>query len=111
MSKGKTLHIVADNYSAHETKEVREYIDSKNGPFVEHFIPTHSSLLNIVERFFGEITNKCIRIESWSGVRELKAAIDEYIKHWNKYGRRFCWVKTTEEITSSINKARGDNAL
>lgn len=109
--KGKTLHIVADNYSAHKTKEVREYIDSKNGRFVEHFIPTHSSWLNIVERWFGEITNKRIRRESWSGVRELETAIKDYIKHWNKSGRRFCWVKTAEEITSSINKARGDYAL
>lgn len=109
--KGKTLHIVADNYSSHKTKEVREYIESKNGRFVEHFIPTHSSWLNIVERWFGEITNKRIRRESWSGVNELKTAIEEYIKQWNNSGRRFSWVKTAEEIKSSIKKAQDDYTI
>jgi transposase len=70
--KRKVLHIVADNYSAHKTPEVREYLASKNGQFVENFIPTHSSWLNMVERWFGEITNKRIRRDSWSGVNELK---------------------------------------
>jgi len=109
--KGKTLHIVADNYSAHKTKEVREFIESKNGRFVEHFIPTHSSWLNIVERWFGEITNKRIRRESWSGVNELERAIAEYIKQWNNSGRRFTWVKTAEEIKTSIKKARDDYTI
>jgi transposase len=104
--KGKVLHIVADNYSAHKTPEVREYLDSMNGRFVEHFIPTHSSWLNIVERWFGEITNKRIRRDSWSGVDELERAIDDYIKHWNKSGRKFKWVKSVEQINSSIAKAR-----
>jgi transposase len=109
--KGKTLHIVVDNYSTHKTKEVREYIDSKHGRFVEHFIPTHSSWLNLVERWFGEITNQRIRRESWTGVHELEAAIKEYIKHWNNSGRRFSWVKTADEIKTSIKKARGDYAI
>jgi transposase len=109
--KGKILHIVADNYSAHKTKEVREFIESKNGRFIEHFIPTHSSWLNIVERWFGEITNKRIRRESWSGVNELENAITEYIKQWNNSGRRFTWVKTAEEIKTSIKKARDDYTI
>jgi transposase len=104
--KGKVLHIVADNYSAHKTPEVREYLDSMNGRFVEHFIPTHSSWLNLVERWFGEITNKRIRRDSWSGVKELEKAIGEYIKRWNKSGRKFKWVKSAEQINSSIAKAR-----
>ena len=106
--KGKILHIVADNYSAHKTKEVREYLESKNGRFVEHFIPTHSSWLNIVERWFGEITNKTIRRDSWTGVQELENAITNFIKTWNKSGKRFTWVKTAEQISSSIDKARGN---
>ena len=103
--KGKTLHIIADNYSAHKTPEVREYLDSKNGRFVEHFIPTHSSWLNLVERWFGEITAKRIRRESWSGVAELERAITDYIKHWNKSGRRFNWTKSAVEIKKSIRTA------
>ena len=73
--KGKTLHIVADNYAAHKTKEVREYLASKPGRVVEHFIPTHSSWLNLVERWFSEITTKRIRRGSWDGVAQLEKAI------------------------------------
>jgi transposase len=87
--KGKTLHIIADNYSAHKTKEVREYLATKNGRFVEHFIPTHSSWLNMVERWFGEITSKRIRRESWDGVAQLEMAISDYIIHWNESGMKF----------------------
>jgi transposase/transcriptional regulator with XRE-family HTH domain len=109
--KGKTLHIVADNYAAHKTLEVREYLDSKEGRFVEHFIPTHSSWLNLVERWFGEITSKRIRRDSWSGVDQLEKAITEYIKGWNKSGRRFKWIKTADQIESRITKAKGYQAI
>lgn len=104
--KEKTLHIIADNYSAHKTKEVRGYLASKPGRFVEHFIPTHSSWLNLVERWFGEITNKRIRRESWDGLAQLERAINDFIKHWNKSGRKFTWVKTADEIKAKIEKAK-----
>lgn len=104
--KGKTLHIIADNYRTHKTEEVRKYLSSKPGRFVEHFIPTHSSWLNLIERWFGELTTKRIRRESWDGVSQLEKAIDDYINHWNKSGRRFCWIKTAEEISESISKAQ-----
>jgi transposase len=109
--KSKTLHIIADNYRAHKTKEVRLYLESKPGRFVEHFIPTHSSWLNLVERWFGEITTKRIRRESWDGVAQLEKAIGEYIKHWNKTGRKFSWTKTSLEIKGSISRARSGYAL
>ncbi len=106
--KGKTLHIIADNYSAHKTKEVREYLESMNGRFVEHFIPTHSSWLNLVERWFGEITNKRIRRDSWTSVDELEKAIGDFIKTWNASGRRFKWVKSADKIMDSIAVASID---
>jgi transposase len=104
--KDKTLHIVADNYRTHKTEEVRNYLNSRPGRFVEHFIPTHSSWLNLVERWFGEITTKRIRRESWDGVAQLERAINDFIKHWNKSGRQFTWTKTAKEIKISINKAK-----
>jgi transposase len=104
--KGKILHIVIDNYSTHKTPEVREYLDSMNGRFVEHFIPTHSSWLNLVERWFGEITNKRIRRGSWSGVAELEKAITDFVNHWNESGRRFTWTKSADEIKDNIKTAR-----
>ena len=98
----KVLHIVLDNYSTHKTKMVREYIASKEGRFVEHFIPTHSSWLNQVERWFAEITNKNIRRGSFGSVEELKKSIKVYIKHWNKNPKPFRWTKSAEHISNSI---------
>jgi len=104
--KGKTLHIIADNYAAHKAPAVKEYLAKKAGRFVEHYIPTHSSWLNMIERWFAEITNKRIRRESWSSLKELEAAIRDYIVSWNKTGRSFKWTKTYGEIQNSILKVK-----
>jgi transposase len=106
--KGKTLHIIADNYSAHKAPAVKKYLDGKKGRFVEHYTPTYSSWLNMVERWFAEITNKRIRRESWSSLAELENAITDYIISWNKTGRRFAWTKTFKEIQTSIEKAKAN---
>jgi transposase len=106
--KDKVLHIIADNYSAHKGPEVKMYLKEKAGRFVEHYIPTYSSWLNMIERWFAEITNKRIRRESWRSVKELEEAITEYIISWNKSGRRFCWTKTFDEIQTSIEKVKND---
>lgn len=79
--KDKVLHIIADNYATHKTAEVREYLKSRDGRFVEHFIPTHSSWLNMVEHWFAEITNKRIRRDSWDSVTQLEKAITKFILH------------------------------
>lgn len=104
--KGKSLHVIVDNLSAHKTKEVNEYIESKNGRFVIHFTPTHSSWLNLVERWFAEITNKRIRRGSWTTIRELEKAILDFIHVWNESKRRFVWTKTASEIIDSIERAK-----
>jgi transposase len=103
---GKVLHIIADNYATHKTKAVTEFFESVTGRFVTHFIPTHSSWLNLVERWFAEITNKRIRRESWSSVKELVKAIKDYIVNWNKNSRPFTWTKSADTILSSIDKAK-----
>jgi transposase len=104
--KNKVLHIIADNYSAHKAPKVKEYLKEKAERFVEHFIPTYSSWLNMIERWFAEITNKRIRRESWRSVKELEEAITEYIISWNKSGRRFSWTKTFDEIQTSIERVK-----
>lgn len=106
--RGKILHVIVDNQSAHKTKAVNEYIESLPGRFVIHYTPTHSSWLNLVERWFAEITNKRIRRGSWTGVRELERAILEFIHGWNKSKRRFVWTKTSDEILESIKKLKHD---
>jgi transposase len=104
--KKKVLHIIADNYSSHKAPVVKEYLKEKGNRFVEHFIPTYSSWLNLIERWFAEITNKRIRRESWSSLKELEDAITDYIIFWNESGKRFCWTKTFDEIKSSIEKVK-----
>ena len=105
-AKKKVLHIVTDNLSAHKTKAVYEYLKSVPKRFVVHFIPTHSSWLNLVERWFAEITNKRIRRGSFESVPQLIKAINNYIKTWNKSGKTFSWTKTSDEIISKVNKAK-----
>jgi transposase len=106
--KGKVLHIILDNYSTHTSKETNGYLLGENvaGRFALHFIPTHSSWLNMVERWFAEITNKRIRRESWESVAQLTKAIREYIQAWNTSGRKFVWTKNAGDVLSSIEKAR-----
>jgi len=102
----KALHIVTDNLSAHKTKAVYDYLESKPERFVLHFIPAYSSWLNLVERWFAEITNKSIRRGSFESVDELITAIKKYIKSWNKSGRTFTWAKTPDEILAKIHMAK-----
>jgi len=104
--KGKKLHIILDNYSAHKSKETTAYLAKHKRRFALHFIPTHSSWLNMVERWFAEITNKRIRRESWESVEQLTAAIKAYITGWNKSGRKFCWTKSADTILASIQRRR-----
>jgi hypothetical protein len=66
----------------------------------------HSSWLNRIEWWFGEITNKRICCESWESVTELKRGIKDYIRDWNVQGRRFKWTKEPEGILIKIQKAR-----
>ena len=106
--KEKVLHIIADNNSSHKAPAVKEYLEKKAGRFVEHYTPTYSSWLNMVERWFAEITNKRIRRESWSSLKELEEAITDYIASWNKSGRKFQWTKGADEIQKSIDKVKSN---
>jgi transposase len=99
------MPIVADNLSTHKTKLASDYIDSVPGRLVIPYIPTHSSWLNLVERWFADITNKWIRPESWESVQQLKHAIKAYIKTWNKSGRKFIGTKGADELLAKSNKA------
>jgi len=103
-----SLHIIVDNVSSHKTKKVQEYLASRKGRFTVHFTPTHSSWLNLIERWFAEITNKRIRRGSWASVKELEKAIIEYIRNWNDQGKTFVWTKSAGQILQSIKKVTGD---
>jgi transposase len=108
---GKTLHIIADNYSTHKTKAVQAYFASVPGRFEAHFTPTHSSWLNMAERWFAEITNKRIRRKRRGSVGQLEKAIKDYIRTWNASGHSFKRVKKPEDILTKIQKAKTNTVM
>ena len=103
--KGVEIHIVLDNYATHKHDTVAIWL-KKHSRIKLHFTPTSSSWLNLVERFFGEITRDCIRDGSFSSVSCLEKAINDYIAICNERPKRFVWKADGEDILRKINKAR-----
>ena len=85
------LHMVLDNYGTHKHPRVRTWL-ARHPRFVLHFVPTSSSWLNLVERWFSELTSKRIRRGSFGSVEELQAAIDDFLTTWNKNPKPFVWT-------------------
>ena len=99
------IHCIVDNYSTHKHAKVKVWLQ-KHLRFHFHFIPTSSSWLNLVERWFGEIIRKRIRRGTFHSVPELVAAIEEYIKHNNAHPKPFVWTKTADEIITKVNRGK-----
>jgi len=95
------VHIVMDNYGTHKTTMIRNWF-AKRPRFHAHFTPTYGSWINLVERWFAEITNKRIRRGIFRSVKELEAAIREYIDVHNEDPKPFVWTKNADEILDSI---------
>jgi transposase len=95
------VHIVMDNYGTHKTAIIRNWF-AKRPRFRVHFTPTYGSWLNLVERWFAEITNKRIRRGIFRSVKELEGAIREYIELHNEDPKPFVWTRTADEILASI---------
>jgi len=95
------VHIVLDNYGTHKTALIRKWF-AKRPRFHFHFTPTYGSWINLVERWFAEITNKRIRRGIFRSVKELEAAIHEYLDVHNEAPKPFIWTKTADEILASI---------
>jgi transposase len=95
------VHIVMDNYGTHKTALIRNWF-AKRPRFHAHFTPTYGSWINLVERWFAEITNKRIRRGIFRSVKELETAIREYIEVHNEDPKPFVWTRTADEILSSI---------
>jgi transposase len=95
------IHLILDNASTHKTPAVKNWL-AGHPRFVLHFTPTASSWLNLVERWFAELTTKKLRRGSHRSVRELNADIRDWIETWNQNPRPFVWTKTADEILDSI---------
>lgn len=99
------MHIIVDNYATHKHEKVRKWL--KRNPSVKlHFIPTSSSWLNLVERFFGLITDKAIRRGVFNSVVELETAIHEFIEVTNEDPKPFKWTASVEKILEKVNRAK-----
>ena len=94
-------HVVLDNASTHNTPAVKRWLTS-HPRFVLHFIPTSSSWLNLVERWFSELTTKKLRRGTHTSVRQLNADIRTWIDTWNDNPRPYVWTKTADQILASI---------
>ena len=99
------LHIIADNYATHKHPRVKSWL-SRHPRFHLHFIPTSSSWLNMVERWFREITDKRIRRGSFTGVPELITAIQAYLEGHNQNPHIFTWTASAADILTKVAKCK-----
>jgi transposase len=104
VAKHLELHLIVDNYKTHKTKEVQAWLD-RHPRFKLHFTPTSSSWLNLVERFFAEISGKRIRRGVFRSVAELEAAIHDYLAKHNAAPKPFVWTKTADAILEKYTRA------
>src|SRR5437763_6202425 len=99
------IHLILDNYGTHKHDKVQKWLQ-KHSRFRFHFIPTSSSWLNVVERFFGDLTTDRIRRDSFSIVPDLIAAIQDYIDAHNEDPRPFIWTAEADKILEKVGRAR-----
>jgi len=95
------VHLILDNYGTHKTAVIRQW-RLQRPRFHVHFTPTYGSWLNLVERWFAELTNKPIRRGVFRSVRELQSAIREYIEIHNEAPKPFVWTRTADQILDSL---------
>ena len=102
--KDKTLHLIADNYATHKHPAVQEWL-ARHPRFNMHFTPTSASWLNMVERFFRDISENRLRRGVFTSVPDLVAAIDEYVAHHNTNPKPFIWTKSARDILQKVIRA------
>ena len=95
------VHLILDNYATHKTPEIKRWL-LRHPRFHLHFTPTSGSWLNMVERWFAELTNKKIKRGAHTSVRALEKDIRDWIKSWNENPRPYVWVKTADEILAAL---------
>jgi transposase len=102
--KGKTLHLIADNYATHKHPAVQAWL-AKHPRFNMHFTPTSASWLNMVERFFRDLTTERLRRGVFTSVPELVTAINDYVAHHNIDPKPFIWTKSARDILQKVIRA------
>jgi transposase len=103
--KRLAVHLIVDNYATHKHPNVKEWL-AKHPRFHLHFTPTSASWVNLVERFFRDITEERIRRGVFRSVGDLKAAIQEYLDHRNANPKPYQWTAKPEAILAKVAKAK-----
>ena len=98
---GLELHLVCDNYATHKTPAIKTWL-LRHPRFQLHFTPTSASWLNLVERWFAELTTRKLRRSAHRSVAELEADLTAWIQAWNDDPRPFVWTKTADEILDNL---------
>ena len=101
----KEIHIICDNYATHKHPKVKAWM-KRNRRFQVHFTPTSASWLNMVERFFRDISERRLRNGVFRSVDELVEAVNEYVAHHNKDPKPFIWTATACDILEKVKRAR-----
>lgn len=99
--EGLEVHVVLDNSSTHKTPQIQRWLQ-RHPRFTLHFTPTYSSWLNLVERWFAELTTKWIKRGSHRSVRDLVASIRTWIANWNDEPKPYVWHKSADEILEGL---------
>jgi transposase len=98
---GVDLHLICDNYATHKTPAIKTWL-AAHPRFHLHFTPTSGSWLNLVERWFAELTRRKLRRSSHRSVQDLETDVTAWIEQWNADPKPFVWIKTADEILDSL---------
>ena len=105
--RGLGVHVVLDNLSAHSTPEIKKWLAHRDRRrWHLHFTPTSSSWLNLIERWFKELTDRRLRRGTFTNVQELSDAISTWAKHWNTDPKPFIWKATADDIITKVQRGR-----
>jgi transposase len=95
------IHMILDNYSTHKTPAIKRWLTA-HPRFHLHFTPTGASWINLVERWFGELTARKLRRGVHHSVTQLNADIEDWVEHWNENPNPYVWTKTADEILDNL---------
>ena len=105
--RGLSVHVVLDNLSAHSTPEIKKWLAHRDRRrWHLHYTPTSSSWLNLIERWFKELTDRRLRRGVFTSVADLSAAITTWVEHWNTDPKPFIWKATAEDIITKVQRGR-----
>jgi transposase len=107
VERGLSVHVVLDNLSAHSTPEIMKWLSHRDRRrWHLHFTPTSSSWLNLIERWFKELTDRRLRRGVFTSVPDLTEAITAWAEHWNENPKPFIWKATAEDIITKVKRGR-----